>query len=158
MFTHTTVMLVCEEQQLHGKEQQLNSLSGISWLQVQYSLLYRRPETNGVFEACKENNVTLVAYSPMCQGLLTGNISITPHTCYLCQADVDNLLTFVQPLVISPYASCREVVALVCSYYWSLAWLKQCVYTCVGPTCVPLPRVSCIRAVQVVTHLVSVLT
>jgi aryl-alcohol dehydrogenase-like predicted oxidoreductase len=40
--------------------------------QVQYSLLYRRPETNGVFEACKENGVTLVAYSPMCQGLLTG--------------------------------------------------------------------------------------
>jgi len=40
--------------------------------QVQYSLLYRRPETNGVLEACRENNVTLVAYSPMCQGLLTG--------------------------------------------------------------------------------------
>lgn len=42
------------------------------FIQVQYSLLYRRPETNGVFEACKENGVTLVAYSPMCQGLLTG--------------------------------------------------------------------------------------
>lgn len=41
-------------------------------LQVQYSLLYRRPETNGVFEACKENGVTMVAYSPLCQGLLTG--------------------------------------------------------------------------------------
>lgn len=41
-------------------------------VQVQYSLLYRRPETNGVFEACKENGVTLVAYSPLCQGLLTG--------------------------------------------------------------------------------------
>jgi aryl-alcohol dehydrogenase-like predicted oxidoreductase len=40
--------------------------------QVQYSLLYRRPETNGVFEACKEAGVTMVAYSPLCQGLLTG--------------------------------------------------------------------------------------
>ncbi len=90
--------------------------------QVQYSLLYRKPETNGgervggwaggrawmssgvagecpatgcpvlpqtqctdaeisesppvhfnpVMEACKENGVTLVAYSPLCQGLLTG--------------------------------------------------------------------------------------
>lgn len=40
--------------------------------QVQYSLLYRRPETNGVLEACRENDVTLVAYSPLCQGLLTG--------------------------------------------------------------------------------------
>lgn len=40
--------------------------------QVQYSLLYRKPETNGVMEACKEAGVTLVAYSPLCQGLLTG--------------------------------------------------------------------------------------
>jgi len=40
--------------------------------QVQYSLLYRAPESNGVLEACKEYGVTLVAYSPLCQGLLTG--------------------------------------------------------------------------------------
>lgn len=40
--------------------------------QVQYSLLYRTPERNGVMDACKEHNVTLVAYSPLCQGLLTG--------------------------------------------------------------------------------------
>lgn len=40
--------------------------------QVQYSLLYRAPEQNGVLEACKELGVTLIAYSPLCQGLLTG--------------------------------------------------------------------------------------
>ena len=39
---------------------------------MQYSLIYRKPETNGVLEACKEAGVTLVAYSPLCQGLLTG--------------------------------------------------------------------------------------
>lgn len=39
---------------------------------MQYSLLYRTPERNGVLEACRENGVTLVAYSPLCQGLLTG--------------------------------------------------------------------------------------
>ncbi|PSC75376.1 Aldo keto reductase [Micractinium conductrix] len=43
--------------------------------QVQYSLLYRAPEQNGVLEACRENGVTLVAYSPLCQGLLTGKYS-----------------------------------------------------------------------------------
>ncbi|KAL4437084.1 hypothetical protein ABPG75_004223 [Micractinium tetrahymenae] len=43
--------------------------------QVQYSLLYRAPETNGVLEACREKNVMLVAYSPLCQGLLTGKYS-----------------------------------------------------------------------------------
>jgi aryl-alcohol dehydrogenase-like predicted oxidoreductase len=40
--------------------------------QVQYSLLYRAPETNGVMEACRERGVTLVAYSPLTQGLLSG--------------------------------------------------------------------------------------
>jgi aryl-alcohol dehydrogenase-like predicted oxidoreductase len=39
--------------------------------QVQYSLLYREPERNGVLEACRENGVSLVAYSPLCQGMLT---------------------------------------------------------------------------------------
>lgn len=43
--------------------------------QVQYSLLYRAPESNGVMEACKENGTTLIAYSPLCQGLLTGRYS-----------------------------------------------------------------------------------
>ena len=40
--------------------------------QVQYSLLNRAPETNGVLEACRELGVTLIAYSPIAQGLLTG--------------------------------------------------------------------------------------
>jgi aryl-alcohol dehydrogenase-like predicted oxidoreductase len=40
--------------------------------QVQFSALYRAPEENGVLEACRERGVTLVAYSPLCQGLLSG--------------------------------------------------------------------------------------
>lgn len=40
--------------------------------QVQYSLIYRAPETNGVLETCRELGITLVAYSPLAQGLLTG--------------------------------------------------------------------------------------
>lgn len=45
--------------------------------QVQYSLLYRTPETNGVLEACRELGVTLVAYCPLAQGLLTGKYTET---------------------------------------------------------------------------------
>ncbi len=41
--------------------------------QVQYSLLYRVPETNGVKDALQESGSTLIAYSPLCQGLLTGD-------------------------------------------------------------------------------------
>jgi aryl-alcohol dehydrogenase-like predicted oxidoreductase len=40
--------------------------------QVEYSLLKRAPETNGVLDACRELGVTLIAYSPIAQGLLTG--------------------------------------------------------------------------------------
>ena len=40
--------------------------------QVQYSLLARQIERNGVMEAAKELGVTILAYSPLAQGLLTG--------------------------------------------------------------------------------------
>ncbi len=40
--------------------------------QVEYSLLHRAPERNGVLDACRELGVTLIAYSPLAQGLLTG--------------------------------------------------------------------------------------
>ncbi|HIK45745.1 MAG TPA: aldo/keto reductase [Leptolyngbyaceae cyanobacterium M65_K2018_010] len=40
--------------------------------QVQYSLLNRKIETNGVLETARELGVTILAYSPLAQGLLTG--------------------------------------------------------------------------------------
>ena len=43
--------------------------------QVRYSLLHRAPEVDGVLDACRELNVTLLAYSPLEQGLLTGKYS-----------------------------------------------------------------------------------
>lgn len=43
--------------------------------QVQYSLLHRQPEVNGVLDACRELGVTLIAYSPLAMGALTGKYS-----------------------------------------------------------------------------------
>ena len=40
--------------------------------QVQYSLPHRKPEVNGVREACREVGVTLIAYQPLASGGLTG--------------------------------------------------------------------------------------
>ena len=40
--------------------------------QVEYSLLHRAPERNGVLNACRELGVTLIAYSPLAMGMLTG--------------------------------------------------------------------------------------
>ncbi|RPI83610.1 MAG: aldo/keto reductase [Chloroflexi bacterium] len=40
--------------------------------QVEYSLLQRQPETNGVLDACRELEITLIAYQPLASGTLTG--------------------------------------------------------------------------------------
>lgn len=40
--------------------------------QVHFSLLHRDPERTGLLDACRELGVTLIAYSPLEQGLLSG--------------------------------------------------------------------------------------
>ncbi len=40
--------------------------------QVEYSLLHRQPEVNGVLDACRELGVTLIAQMPLASGALTG--------------------------------------------------------------------------------------
>lgn len=40
--------------------------------QVEYSLLHRQPETNGVLDTCYELGVMLIAYQPLASGALTG--------------------------------------------------------------------------------------
>ena len=43
--------------------------------QVEYSLLERAPERNGVMQACRDTGATLIAYSPMAKGILSGKYS-----------------------------------------------------------------------------------
>jgi aryl-alcohol dehydrogenase-like predicted oxidoreductase len=40
--------------------------------QVEFSLLQRKPERSGLLQFCRENNITVLAYSPLGMGLLTG--------------------------------------------------------------------------------------
>ncbi len=44
--------------------------------QVQYSLLARKIETNGILDTARQLGVTILAYSPLAQGLLTGKYSL----------------------------------------------------------------------------------
>ena len=46
--------------------------------QVRYSLLHREIESNGVLEAARELGVTIIAYSPLAQGLLAGSYHDDP--------------------------------------------------------------------------------
>jgi aryl-alcohol dehydrogenase-like predicted oxidoreductase len=43
--------------------------------QVEYSLLHRQPEVDGVLDACRELGITLIAQSPLGMGALTGKYS-----------------------------------------------------------------------------------
>lgn len=42
--------------------------------QVEYSLVRRDPQTNGVLEACRKSGMGLVPYYPLASGLLTGKV------------------------------------------------------------------------------------
>ncbi|WP_320178506.1 aldo/keto reductase [Roseovarius pacificus] len=46
--------------------------------QVEYSMLKRGIESNGLMEAAKELGITIIAYSPLAQGLLTGKFHDAP--------------------------------------------------------------------------------
>jgi aryl-alcohol dehydrogenase-like predicted oxidoreductase len=43
--------------------------------QVEYNLLQRAPDFNGLVETCRELNVSIIAYSPLKFGILTGKYS-----------------------------------------------------------------------------------
>jgi aryl-alcohol dehydrogenase-like predicted oxidoreductase len=47
--------------------------------QVRYSLLSRGIETNGVLETARELGVTIIAYTPVARGLLTGRYHKNPQ-------------------------------------------------------------------------------
>jgi aryl-alcohol dehydrogenase-like predicted oxidoreductase len=48
--------------------------------QVNYSLLRREIESNGVIDAARDLGVTIIAYSPLARGMLTGKFHDRPQT------------------------------------------------------------------------------
>jgi aryl-alcohol dehydrogenase-like predicted oxidoreductase len=47
--------------------------------QVRYSLLDRKIESNGIMQTAKELGITIIAYSPLAQGLVTGKFHDNPE-------------------------------------------------------------------------------
>ena len=48
--------------------------------QVKYNLLHRKPERNGVLDVAKERGISLIAYSLLQQGVLTGRFHAEPDS------------------------------------------------------------------------------
>ncbi|GAB4520896.1 MAG: aldo/keto reductase [Anaerolineae bacterium] len=67
--------------------------------QVEYSLLHRAPEENGVLDACRQTGAVLIAYGPLAKGLLTGKYGPdNPPRGFLRRTN-RSLLEAIQPLV-----------------------------------------------------------
>ena len=47
----------------------------LATVQLEYSLVHRKPELEGVLRACVDREITLLAYSPLAMGMLTGKYS-----------------------------------------------------------------------------------
>jgi aryl-alcohol dehydrogenase-like predicted oxidoreductase len=73
--------------------------------QVQYSLLHRQPETNGVVDACRELGITLIAYQPLASGALTGK--------YLDGSRPIGIRRFREPFRGPKFHALRPVVTLL---------------------------------------------
>jgi aryl-alcohol dehydrogenase-like predicted oxidoreductase len=73
--------------------------------QVQYSLLHRQPETDGVLDTCRELGITLIAYQPLASGALTGK--------YLDGTRPVGIRRFREPFRGAQFHALRPVVTLL---------------------------------------------
>ncbi len=94
--------------------------------QVRYSLLHRAPEIDGVLDACRELEVTLLAYSPLEQGLLAGRYAVdAPPTGPRAEAEwfAPANVAAAQPVIaaLRAMADARGVVPAAIALAWLLA-------------------------------------
>lgn len=59
-------------EQLH----KIHAVCPISFVQSEYSILERGVEKSGILGFCKASNISFVAYSPLCRGLLTDQFDL----------------------------------------------------------------------------------
>ena len=95
--------------------------------QVHYSLLHREIETNGVLDAARELGVSIIAYSPLDSGLLTGKFHRDPSL--LSRTPIGRRTMLQRRLVSSrPVVEVLEEIAAAheaTASQVALAWLLQ---------------------------------
>ncbi|MBN2168627.1 MAG: aldo/keto reductase [Actinobacteria bacterium] len=95
--------------------------------QVHYNLMNRKIESNGILETAKELGVTIIAYSPLEQGILTGKFHRNPELLKsgswmrrLSYMARPNLMEKVCPLIeaLEEIAEAHEVTASQVALNW----------------------------------------
>jgi aryl-alcohol dehydrogenase-like predicted oxidoreductase len=68
--------------------------------QIHFSMLHHTPEKTGLMQACIEDEVTIIAYSPLAQGLLTGKYSPgSPLPKGMMRLGNRSIIDRIQPLI-----------------------------------------------------------
>lgn len=111
--------------------------------EVQISLLHRKVERNGVLDAARRLGVTLIAYSPLRSGVLTGKFHDDPSRIRAVSAVQRRLLGLNEGMLARTRPLIDELRAVAHAYGASvsqvaLAWLVQFY----GDTVVAIPGVS----------------
>lgn len=94
-FSHERMRRAHKALQKHGLPLAVN--------QVHYSLLHREIETNGIIETAKELGVTIIAYTPLGSGMLSGkyhkNPELLKHKSIIRRGMMQRNLESTRPLV-----------------------------------------------------------
>jgi aryl-alcohol dehydrogenase-like predicted oxidoreductase len=108
--------------------------------QVNFSLLKREIETNGVLETAQDLGITIMAYTPLGQGVLTGKLHQNPELLeqmprlrkYRLRKDLKKTRSLVETL--EAIASEHDVTAAQIALSWTISYHGETVIAIPGAT------------------------
>lgn len=113
---------------------------GLASNQVKYSLLDRRIETSGVLHTARESGITIIAYSPLEMGLLSGKFHRNPELLRACpfarRLRLQRLLEKCRSLieVLERIASAHDVSPAQVALNWLLNFHGETIVAIPGAT------------------------
>jgi aryl-alcohol dehydrogenase-like predicted oxidoreductase len=108
--------------------------------QVRYSLLSREIETNGILDTAKELGITIIAYTPVARGLLTGkyhkNPGLLDHMSGWRKAGIKKDIERTRPLInlMEEIASTHTGTVAQVALNWLITFNGELVVTIPGAT------------------------
>ena len=108
--------------------------------QVQYSLVHRNIETNGILDTAKELGITITAYTPLAGGLLTGKFHNNPEALknkfvmyrIVAKRNLEESIPLVKTL--TEIANAHEVLPGQVALNWLVTYSGDTVVTIPGAT------------------------
>jgi pyridoxine 4-dehydrogenase len=113
--------------------------------QIQYSLLYRFPEDNGLLQACQDLGVKVLSYSPLALGLLTGKYKNQES---LKHVSGPRKVLFAQTVDNPDYQKLIETMNQVASHHDNANPAQVAINWCRAKGTIPIPGARNLRQVK----------